>query len=424
VYAGDHPPVMSWLLGLADALEPGAALFVALDAALIFGALIALVLVGGRGSWLGPPLAVLLVMFPQLAVYPAIVWKDVLFAGAMIAGFTALAWAAASWSRPGRRNLLLAAALALLALAALARQNGALVLPIAALAAGWIALRAGEPLRRAAGWGAGFLAAAAMLTAVGAMALATRLDGTPALAQAWEGLELYDIVAAKAREPGLDLGVLHARAPDFESLVRSRGVAVYTPVRLDPLEPLAERIQDRRDASDLAFSQWRELVVRHPLLYLETRAEAFRWVFLTPRPDDCVMVETGVDGPADAMTVARLVPRKDARDDALESYALAFAQTPVYRHGAYAALGALLLIPLLRRRRGPDLAVAAMLASAGAFAASFFVISIACDYRYLYALDAAVIAAGLYVASSFGGRGSAGRGGRFPPTSEPRRHAL
>ena len=40
-----------------------------------------------------------------------------------------------------------------------------------------------------------------------------------------------------------------------------------------------------------------------------------------------------------------------------------------------------------------------MLASAFAFAASFAVISIACDYRYLYDLDLAVIAAALYLAA-------------------------
>jgi len=44
------------------------------------------------------------------------------------------------------------------------------------------------------------------------------------------------------------------------------------------------------------------------------------------------------------------------------------------------------------------LAIAAMLASALAFAASFLVISIACDYRYLYFLDLAAMAGALYVA--------------------------
>ncbi len=88
-------------------------------------------------------------------------------------------------------------------------------------------------------------------------------------------------------------------------------------------------------------------------------------------------------------------------DDALETYALGFAGTPVYSHAAYGALGLVLLVILLRRRRAPDIAVAAMLAAALAFAMSFAVISIACDYRYLYDLDLAVIAAALYAAATW-----------------------
>jgi hypothetical protein len=58
-----------------------------------------------------------------------------------------------------------------------------------------------------------------------------------------------------------------------------------------------------------------------------------------------------------------------------------------------------LLIVLLRRRADADIGVAAMLAGALAFTASFAMISIACDYRYLYFLDLAAIAAALYLAA-------------------------
>ena len=39
VYNTWHPPVMAWLLGLGDALVPGASLFVVLDTLLLYGAL-------------------------------------------------------------------------------------------------------------------------------------------------------------------------------------------------------------------------------------------------------------------------------------------------------------------------------------------------------------------------------------------------
>src|ERR1700722_1410205 len=66
VYTGEHPLAMSWLLGLADRIAPGAALFVVFDTALIFGALLALVLLARPASWLAAPLAALCVSLPQL----------------------------------------------------------------------------------------------------------------------------------------------------------------------------------------------------------------------------------------------------------------------------------------------------------------------------------------------------------------------
>jgi hypothetical protein len=51
----------------------------------------------------------------------------------------------------------------------------------------------------------------------------------------------------------------------------------------------------------------------------------------------------------------------------------------------------------LRKLPG-DTAVIGMLAAAFLFTASFFVISIACDYRYLYFLDLAALSAWFYVA--------------------------
>jgi hypothetical protein len=45
--------------------------------------------------------------------------------------------------------------------------------------------------------------------------------------------------------------------------------------------------------------------------------------------------------------------------------------------------------------------VAAMIASAGVFALTFAVISIACDYRYIYYLDLAVMAGALYTAATW-----------------------
>jgi hypothetical protein len=401
VYSGEHPPVMSWLLGLADAVSPGAALFVAFDVAMIYGALLALVWLGRPKLWVAV-VAALLALLPQLSVYPAIVWKDVLFGGSLIAGYTCLAWAAARWSAPLRRWTWLAASMVFLVLAALARQNGAVALPIAALAVGWIAARSWRGTWRAAAFGVGFLAVTGALFVVGAAALSTRLQGPDASAEAWQALELSDIVAATVRDPRLDLPVLHAQAPGLEAEVRTSGARAYSPARVDTLEPAFTELGDGDDSREAVIAaQWRDLVVRHPLLYLRVRLTAFRWVLTTPRPDACGLVETGVDGPPYEMSLSGLKPRQTPRDNAIGDYALAFAGTPAFSHVAFGGVSLAVLVWLLRPRRRPaDIAVAGMIVSALAFAASFALISIACDYRYLYALDLAAIAAALYLASS------------------------
>lgn len=397
LYSGQHPPVMSWLLGLADAVQPGAALFMAFVATLVFGALAAFVALG-RGAWLAAALAALFAVTPQLAIYPAIVWKDVLYAGAACAGFACLAWAGAEWARPARRWPLLAGALGLLALATLARQNGAVVLPFAAAAAGWMAARAREPKAPARGFA--FLGAGAVVVLAATLALGARTPGSAGIGEQWEHLETYDIVGAMARDPQMRLKVLKARAPKLEALLREDGAPAYSPSRIDTLaDPVFTETDPKPALAQPVAAQWRALILRHPLLYLRQRAAAFGWVLLTPKPAECVMVETGVDGDPDQLAAAGLQERDTARDKALGDYAQAFDGTPVLSHALYGAAAIVFLALLLRRRENADIAVAAMLGAALTFAASFAVISIACDYRYLYFLDLSAIAAALYLAA-------------------------
>jgi hypothetical protein len=195
--------------------------------------------------------------------------------------------------------------------------------------------------------------------------------------------------------------VLRTRAPKLEALLRDDGAPVYSPSRIDTLaDPIFTETDGRPALAQPVAAQWRALILRHPLLYLRQRAAAFRWVLLTPKPTECVMAETGVDGDPDALAAAGLKERESARDKALGDYAEAFTGTPAYSHALYGAAAIAFLVVLLRRRRDPDIAVAAMLGGALAFTASFAVISIACDYRYLYFLDLSAIAAALYLAGT------------------------
>jgi hypothetical protein len=144
--------------------------------------------------------------------------------------------------------------------------------------------------------------------------------------------------------------------------------------------------------------QWGSLVRDHPWLYLEMRARVWLTTLSTPASAACPMIITGVDGgDPDMLAQAGLRARDDAKDDWDEDYASRFLGGPLFSHVFYGALliAALAWLALRWRRgdRGPEAIVTAALGlSALAFAASFFVVSIDCDYRFLYFLDVAAMA--------------------------------
>jgi hypothetical protein len=109
------------------------------------------------------------------------------------------------------------------------------------------------------------------------------------------------------------------------------------------------------------------------------------------------------------MTQLGLVPHVRSQDVRLERYAHGFYGTPLYNHLAYALAALGLLVLFLRSGRVEDRPMAALLAAL-AYAASFTVIGIACDYRYLYALDLATLATLFHLAVSRGPTIRPGRG--------------
>jgi hypothetical protein len=118
----------------------------------------------------------------------------------------------------------------------------------------------------------------------------------------------------------------------------------------------------------------------HPGLYLRERAPVFRWVLALPNLLLCHPDVVGLDGPKDILHALGLAPRITARDRFLYFYVARFTGTLVLSHLLFAALALVSMVLLPRRGQGPDIAVAA----GPVFTISFFVISIACDYRYLY----------------------------------------
>jgi len=401
-YSFWHPAVMSWMLGIFDGVLPGTGLFVVFDAALVYGALVLALSLPKQVSWTGVGFATLCVLTPQFLLYPGIVWKDVLFSGASALGFLLIALAAERWSNLKLRITVIAVALLSLSLGALTRQNGTVVLPLAAFAIGWIAWKREEraPALNGILYGAGSLSALLLICGSAWLALETRHVGQSGPAGQFRLLQTYDIAGALHANPKLELDPLDDDEPLLAGLMRETAARLYTPERNDTLAS-SRALQDallNAGGGEIA-AQWTAIVVAHPLLYLKVRWDAFRWVLLTPDLLACRPVFAGVANAEPMLRDLGMTARFDGRDRALTSYAFAYAGTPVLSHATFLLLSIICLFVLLRRRSPVDIAMACLILSALAFTLSFFVISIACDYRYLYFLDVAALAAVTYLST-------------------------
>lgn len=400
-YDSWHPVVMAWLMGVFDAAVPGTGLFLAFTILLLWGAWLILLRMGRPG--LGTALLLIAILAtPQLVLYQGTIWKDVLFANAGVAAFAALAAAAAYWEKAWARGISLCLAVILLSLAALARQNGFLLLPVAALSLGVIA--AGKISRRSGwGYGIGLLAASLLLSLAANLALSLRSDGGQGADAQLRLAQTYDLVGAARLDPHIRFPVLEEKAPRLDAAIRKHGVPLYSPHLVDTLEASPALLAEIGHAPKGAiFAAWRDLVLQRPALYLKLRWPVFRWVVSPPDLLVCHPDVVGVDGPSRTLTALGLHAHIRPQDRFLYFYVARFMGTPVLAHLVFVVLALIFLVLLIRRGRSPDLAIAGLLAASLLFALSFFVISIACDYRYLYFLDLAAMTGALKYASGGG----------------------
>src|SRR4051812_46656984 len=254
------PAISSGILKPFDHLLPGTGLYVVASAALMFFSLMSLTRLRPRASWAAVGLGVLAILTPQLLVYQGIVWRDVLFANLTMAGFIMLAHAAKSWSdRPPIAPL--AGAMVCLALAALARQNGAILVVAAAGVLAWTARKDGW--KTAAGWGLGALVATGLLAFV-FNTLAKPPETPPGLRlnSAALILEHYDVVGAKSHHPKLRLKEIGKVDPAAQAVIEGKAAQFYSGARVDTLdtdETLRHTLWHVPDAAMNA--QWRRIIV-------------------------------------------------------------------------------------------------------------------------------------------------------------------
>ena len=395
------PAAYAAVLGFFDHLSAGTALYVTASALVLFLALAAVITLRPRTSWWGVACAGLLVLSPALLIYQGIVWKDVLFANLAVAGFVLLAAIARDWEADeaeGRRPwLALAGLVLLLALAAQVRQNGLVVAVIAAGVMAWTVRGRGRGASLV--WGLGGLVSVVVASAIIGWLATPAHTAQPGTDPGLRILQHYDIVGAVAHDPKLRLEDIAATSPATEDIIRKRAAHLYSPERIDYLA--LDRVSSRalwQTPQAVISAQWRDLILHHPVAYLRHRMGAFRWVFMTPSIDSCSPIAVGVTGPAALAASLQINVGSDPSDQSLSNYASWLLDTPAFSHLAYALVALAVAVALMFRRQPQDVAVAGLMVAALGFTASFFVISLACDYRYLYFLDLAALTGLFYLA--------------------------
>jgi hypothetical protein len=379
-YNSWHPPVMAWLLGLFDLLLPGTGLFVMFEAAML--ALAFILSLQRNAHWSAVPVMLAIVLTPQFLLYQGTVWKDVLFADAFVLAFALLARAARA---QGRNRLVLFVLFFLaLSLAALARQNGLLLLPVGAVTFGMVTA---DNIRRGATRAILALVLLLALVTGAGLLLARRGDGGEGLRGEIQLAQIYDLIGAMKK--GFSLDMLRQSDPPLAASLQQQGARAYSLQMQDTLEPFLPA----QIVPGAVMAQWQALLLRRPDLYLRERADLFWQVLATPDIGLCHPAYAGIDGDPAELKALGLPARIRPRDARLAAYARGFMGTPILSHLAFGTLAVGLLILYVRRRRRADLAMAGMLAGALVFTASFFFVSVACDYRYLYPLDLAAMLA-------------------------------
>ncbi|HEX2815509.1 MAG TPA: hypothetical protein VHN39_03885 [Phenylobacterium sp.] len=398
------PALYAWILGVFDAVVPGTALYVTVSGLILFASLASLSDLRPRTSWWAVPVAALAVLTPQMLVYQAIVWKDIAFANTAIAGLVCLAHAARIWPRTGRRWLFLTAALLLLAVASQVRQNGIVVAFLGAIALGWIAGAAQVSQkgrwRKGLAYGVGgFLAVAMAGQVMTVLSVPPHGPPEPGVKTGLRIVQNYDLIGAVALDPSYRLPIMGAADAVDTAMILERSPLEYSGRRVDFIDrdqALSDALWKVPEAA--SGKQWFDLIFKHPALYLKVRWEDFRWLVAPPVIDWCLPVYVGVDAPADKMEPLKLVHRYVQSDIELSNYSSWFLDTPVDSHLFYGAISLVLAGLFLWRRQPADIALAALQLSGVGFMSSFFIISIACDYRYLYFTDVAALAGLIYAA--------------------------
>jgi hypothetical protein len=282
-YSDWHPPVMAFIWRYLDMVVAGPLLMLLLQSGLLLFGSYALLRRVARPTYAACGAAGIL-LFPPIATAMAVIWKDSLMVGAVVAGLALVL------AESRRRRI---AGLALFALAAAVRYNGFTItlVPMIALFRWNDATGA---LRRYA------VATIAWLATVGCAQLANRaLVDEPM--HPWHGsVAMFDIVGTIRFSPPLDDDTLAEAlrgtpllvAHDFQREAR----AAYDPTAgvFRIIDTFMKQPTDAEQRDAVARAWW-QLVSAHPTAYLEHRWQVFERVLSLQREAE-PWIWTGIDG--------------------------------------------------------------------------------------------------------------------------------
>lgn len=380
VYASNQPPAMSLLMSLLT--MPGV---LALQVGLFALAVWRLLVLSGCASPARYLLGLALFLFPVLLIYAGIVWKDVLFAhGAVVAVLLLPQTVAVSRWQP------LLASAAVLAVAVAVRQQGMIV---ALVVIAYLLLGGGpRGLLQANRWKITALWLAVFITCTGGIRLAVHTGGDTAEGLSFTGplrqLAMFDIGGVLSTVPDINFPAIAAGAmlvPEQHRPSRERVVEQlrrYSPQRQDFMAE-ADSSNNLWIPPEAWFTDWVTIVSQHPGAYLTHRLNFMGWLLGCHNPTECLPFYLGVQSEPQQMAatlgVTTGVSARAKLLEALGNASLFLFRPWIYLSLSVATLGVLLLRD--RERHGPmiTLQVCGLL-----YAASYFLIGIACDFRYTY----------------------------------------
>ncbi|WP_374473088.1 hypothetical protein [Arenimonas sp.] len=385
---GWGPPFMASVLEWLGGGVVGAAVFVALNTALVLGGFFLVLTRGADAGHLGrlPAwrfwLALLLALNPLFLLYVGIVWKDVLLATLAMAAVVGL-WSLERRLDARRWWLVVLVGLALAALPWARQQAFLVAFPLWGVLS-WLVARkqAGRPRRYAAGL------AVLLVLALGHRGIGAAADATiTPLPDSPTGTGVamvmaYDLIGIGARTPG---GQPLRDAGADDAVV----AAVQDSYSVERIDTTWARPEVKAFFGDMGREalpgHWWRAVRAHAGEYLAHRREALGALLGFGSMEGCVAGYWGVAGIPEHVLHAGLIEEMDPRDRLIGHVTRVLRDTPVLRHWAYLLLLAAITLVLLRRRGGEG-APTALAATLGAwlYFGSYVPTTIACDFRYLY----------------------------------------